>query len=128
MTGRRGRLALLLLAGFAAAGVVAVVGSLLLALTVSAMGLGPFGTVLADGLSWLAVGALVLAVLPGVALALHVRGGRAGSVVATLYGALVVALTATHVREDVLLLVAHLAGLLLVVCAFPLEDAVDSAA
>jgi hypothetical protein len=125
-TGLRGRVVVLLLAGFAAAGVLAVVGSLLLALTVS--GLGWVGDLLADGLTLVAVAAVVLAVLPGVALVLFVRGGMAGSVTATLYGALVVALTATQAREDSLLLVAHLAGLALVVCAFPLGEPVDSAA
>jgi hypothetical protein len=52
----------------------------------------------------------------------------AGAVTATLYGALVVALTATQAREGTLFLVAHLAGLTLVVCAFPLGEPVDSAA
>ena len=126
MTGPRGRLALLLLAGFATVGVWFVVGAVVLAVAVS--GLGGLGALLADLLAWAAAFTAVLAVLPGVALFLHARGGRAGSVVATMYGALVVAATATHVREDPMFLVPHLAGLLLVVCAFPLEDAVDSAA
>jgi hypothetical protein len=126
VTGLRGRVAVLLLAGFAAVGAFAVVSSLLLALSLS--GLGWVGEILASGLTFMALGAAVLAVLPGVALVLLARGGMAGPVTATLYGALVVALTAGEVREDPLLLVAHLAGLVLVVCAFPLGEPVDSAA
>jgi hypothetical protein len=126
VAGLRRLVAVLLLAGFAAAGVFAVVSGLLLALTVS--GLGWVGELLADGLTLVAVVALVLAVLPGVALVLLARGGTAGPVTATLYGALVAALSATQAREDSLFLVAHLAGLTLVACAFPLGEPVDSAA
>ena len=126
MTGLRGWATVLLLAGFAVVGVFVVAGSLVLAATVG--GIGWLGDFLADGLVWVALVAGVMALLPGVALVLLARRRRAGLVLGTLYGALVVALTATHVREDSLLLVAHLAGLALVLCAFPLEDAVDSAA
>ena len=87
------------------------------------MGEGP-----ADGLTLMALAATALALIPGVAIALLVRGGMAGQVTATLYGALVVALTATQTREDSLVLLGHPAGLTLVVCAFPLGEPVDSAA
>jgi hypothetical protein len=126
VTTLRGRLATLLLVGYAVAGVWVVVGALVLAAALSGLG-GP-GDLLADLLTWAAVLVGVLAVLPGVALAVRVRNRRAGDVVATLYGALVVALTAGQVREDTMFLVPHLAGLVLVVCAFPWEEPVDSAA
>jgi hypothetical protein len=126
VTGLRGRVATLLLVGFAVAGVWLVVGALVLAAAVS--GLGGLGDLLADLLTVTAIIVGVLAVLPGVALAVRVRNRRAGDVVATLYGALVVALTAGQVREDTMFLVPHLAGLVLVLCAFPLEEPVDSAA
>ena len=126
MSGVRRLLAVLLLAGFALAGVVAVVFCALLAVSVS--GLGRIGDLLTDGITLVALVAAVLAMAPGVSLALFMRGSAAGPVTATLYGALVAALSAADAREDGLLLVTHLAGLALVVCAFPLREPVDSTA
>lgn len=124
MSGIRGLATTLLLAGFAVVGVWVVVGSLLLASAVSPLdGIGPF---VAGALGRAAVGAALLAAVPGVALALRPRRRRAADVVATLYGVLVVGLTASQVREHELLLVPHLAGLALVLCAFPLGDRLDS--
>ncbi len=92
MTRLRRRLAVVLLSGFAVAGVLVVVSSVLLA--VAASGLGRVGDLLAYGITQVAVGAAGLAEVPGVAL----------------------------------VLLPHLAGLALLVCAFPLREPVDSAA
>lgn len=118
---------ILLVAGFSLVGVYVAVSSLLLASALSSWN-GPVGEILVIGLVELALGAALLVVAPAVALVLLARRTRAGNVVATLYGALVVALTATHVREGMFYLALHLAGLVLVLCAFPLDDPLDSAA
>lgn len=120
----RALLTTILLAGFALA------GSLALTFT------GVVGVVAGDssGLVGTLVSVAVVAALPWllgavapavVALFLLPRHPRAGSVVATLYGLLVVALSARHVHEDSLVMLAHVAGLALVACAFPLGEPAD---
>jgi hypothetical protein len=118
---------ILLVAGFSLVGVYVAVSSLLLASALSSWN-GPVGEILVIGLVELALGAALLVVAPAVALVLLARRARAGNVVATLYGALVVVLTATHVREGMFHLALHLAGLVLVLCAFPHDDPLESAA
>ena len=112
-----------LLLAFAATGSWVLVASLVFAAAAGEAG-GSFAELLASIGVDVALVAAALVAPAVVALLLLPRRPFHASVVATLYGLLVVGLTASHVREDGLLLAAHLGGLLLVLSAFPLGEPV----